>query len=300
MKVPRILNVGSINMDMVINVDKMPEAGQTLFGEKYCYIPGGKGANQGVAAARLGAQVTFLGRVGDDDFGRTMIENFKKDNIDTSLITVDKNSSTGVAVIPVESSGQNRIIVISGANMEITESDIDIAFQRDFDAVTIGLEVPLNVVYYTYKKASEKGIPVVLDAGPAMKLDLSPLKGIDVISPNETECLAMTGIEPSSEQAALLAAEKIYSGCNAKNVVIKLGGRGSYLYKNGVGKIIPAVSGVKVKDTTAAGDCFTAALATMLIKTGDIECAIEYATKAAAICISRFGAQPSLPYENEI
>lgn len=296
----RILNIGSVNMDICISLDTMPDGGQTCFGDSYAYIPGGKGANQGVAAARLGGMVTFLGRVGRDAFGEQMRENFKGEGMDVSYLLEDEKEPTGIAVIPVEKSGQNRIIVISGANMAIVPSDLDAAFEGQYDVVMTGLEVPLEVVYAAYKKAKEKGIPMVLDCGPAMKFDLEPLSGIDVISPNETECLAMTGILPEDEDACLKAAQKLQELCSPKHTVLKLGGRGAYWYHGGTGKLFPAQSGVDVVDTTAAGDCFTAALAVKWQQTGDMEAAIEYANRAAAICISREGAQPSLPFEREV
>ena len=300
MKKVRVLNIGSINIDLRVALEQMPKGGETTFGDSYEYIPGGKGANQGVAAARLGGEVTFLGRCGEDAFGKQMTENFAAEGIDTSFISFDTTAPTGLAVIPVENNGQNRIIVISGANSHVNEDLLPDAFSREYDVVLTGLEVPLNTVYKAYSLAKEKNIPMVLDCGPAMEFDMSALKGIDVVSPNETECLAMTGIKPEDEASALKASEIINSKCSPKHVVLKMGGKGAFWYHNGKGKLFPAEKGVNVVDTTAAGDCFTAALAIKWMETGDMEKAICYANKAAAICISRVGAQPSLPYENEI
>ncbi len=296
----RVLNIGSINIDLRVALEQMPKGGQTTFGDSYEYIPGGKGANQGVAAARLGGDVTFLGRCGDDAFGKQMTENFGAEGINTSFISFDKTAPTGLAVIPVEADGQNRIIVISGANSNVSEDLLPDAFEREYDVILTGLEVPLDTVYKAYALAKEKNVPMVLDCGPAMEFDMSALWGIDVISPNETECLAMTGVKPEDEQSALKAAKIIESKCSPKHVVLKMGGKGAFWYHNGKGELFDAVKGVNVVDTTAAGDCFTAAMAIKWKQTGDMAQAIRYANKAAAICISRVGAQPSLPYENEI
>lgn len=296
----KVLNIGSINMDLCVYLDKMPEGGQTCFGQSYAYIPGGKGANQGVAAARLGAAVTFVGRCGRDALGAQMTENFRREGMDVAHLSVDETEPTGLALIPVEANGQNRIIVVSGANQTLKPAHLDAAFATPHDVVMTGLEVPMETVYAAYQKAKASGTPFVLDCGPAMQFDLAPLQGIDVISPNETECLAMTGIAPDDEAACLLASQKIFAACGAKHVVLKLGGRGAYWYHAGVGVLVPAVAGVSVVDTTAAGDCFTAALAVRWCETGDMESAIAYANRAAAICISRAGAQPSLPYKEEV
>ena len=296
----RILLIGSINMDLVVNLNRMPTQGETVFGKSYAFIPGGKGANQGVAAARLGADVCFLGKIGDDANGKKMMQVFQDDGIDTSMIEIDKTAHTGLAVIPVEADGQNRIIVISGANMQITKKQIVQALTQTFDMILIGLEVPLEIVYETHKLANAAGIPVVLDAGPAMGIDLKQLNGIHVISPNETECHALTGIAVVDEASAMEAARKIACDCFPQYVVLKLGAMGAYLYAKGKGKLFAAKAVDQMVDTTAAGDCFTAALAIRLLETGDIEAAVDFANQAASICVGRKGAIPSLPFRREL
>lgn len=297
--IPRILVVGSLNMDLVISLPVMPAAGETLFGTSYSYIPGGKGANQAIAAARLGGKVSFAGRVGGDSSGQTLLRGLQKDGVDTTHIVTDPDCSTGLAVIPVEQSGQNRIIVLSGANMRVEKSDLAAAFSGEYDAVITQLEVPLEIVYETCRYARERNIPMILDAGPSMKLDLSRLAGIAIISPNESETEAITGICVSDEKSVVKAAEKIARESDAKYVVLKLGARGAFLYGKDRTAWFPAFNGLPVEDTTAAGDAFTAAMTVEYLKSGDIDSAIRFANAAGALCVSRRGAQPSLPYLEE-
>lgn len=295
----KILVIGSINMDLVMNLERSPEAGETVMGQEYSYIPGGKGANQAVAAARLGGDVTFCGRVGDDSNGEILLDNLKKNKVRTTFITKDKESQTGLAVIPVEANGQNRIIVFSGANARVSREDVDRALEQSYDAVMMQFEIPLDTIYYAYEKASEKGIPVILDAGPAMKVDLSKFKGIYVISPNESETTSLTGIEVKDPDSALDAAKFLFQRTEAAYVVVKLGDKGALLYENGSYEILPAYK-VKAVDTTAAGDSFTAAMTIKMIEFGDIKKAIKYAHAVGALCVSKKGAQPSLPTSDEV
>lgn len=297
----RLLVIGSINMDLVMNLDRVPETGETLLGREYSYIPGGKGANQAVAASRVLGDVTFCGRVGKDSNGDIMLENLRANNVDTSFITRDDEHQTGLAVIPVESNGENRIMVFSGANGYITRRDVDKAMEKSYDAVIMQLEIPLDIVYYAFEKAKEKGIPVVLDAGPAMDINLSKLKGIHVISPNESEASTLTGITVDSRENALKAAKKLADASDAKYVVIKLGERGALIYEKASDyhELFPAFK-VKAVDSTAAGDSFTAAMTIKMLEYGDTRKAIKYANAVGALCVSRKGAQPSLPTEEEV
>jgi len=295
-----ILVVGSINMDLVLPVDKMPEGGETLFGKTYSYIPGGKGSNQAVAAARIGAKVSFCGRVGQDVNGETLVKNMENEGIDISFIVPDEAAPTGLAVIPVEANGQNRIIVVSGANMAVCRNDVDKALASGCDAVIMQLEVPLDIIYETLTAAQKKNIPVVLDAGPAMSLPLERLSGIDIISPNESEAFALTGINPDSEETAEAAAACLYKRCCAKYVVLKLGKRGAMIYDGNSAEIIGTFLDVKPVDTTAAGDSFTAAMTLKWLEYGDLRRAVRYAHAVATLCVSREGAQPSLPTDDEV
>ena len=296
----KLLVVGSINMDLVMDIEKSPIAGETILGQNYSYIPGGKGANQAVAAARLGADVTFCGRVGNDSNGDMLVENLKAESINTRYILKDNDSATGLASIQVEASGQNRIIVFPGANYNITIEDVDKALEEHFDAVIMQLEIPINIVYYTFEKARAKGIPVILDPAPAVKnLDLARLNGLYVISPNESEASLLTGIEVDSEANAVKAASMLAGATKAKYVVIKLGDKGALLYEDGCHS---PISGYKVQaiDSTAAGDSFTAAMTVRLLENDNLEKAIQYANAVGALCVSKKGAQPSLPTSKEV
>jgi len=295
----KILVIGSINMDLVMNIERVPLTGETVLGYEYSYIPGGKGANQAVAAARLNGKVTFCGRVGDDANGEILLRNLMDNGVDTSFIIKDNTSQTGLAAIPVESNGDNRIIVFPGANSRITKEDVDNALEKSYDAVMLQLEIPLDIVYYAFEKASAKGIPVILDAGPAVRIDLSRLKGIHVISPNESEAAALTGMQADNAEGAVRAAKALAELTEASYVVIKRGDKGALLYKDGEYEIFPAYK-VKAVDSTAAGDSFTAAMTLKMMQSGDIREAIKYANAVGALCVSRKGAQPSLPTAEEV
>jgi len=291
---PSVLVIGSINMDLVLKSEKVPVGGETVLGESYAYIPGGKGANQGVAAARLGADVTFVGRVGEDANGKELKGNLLKEGICADFVIEDPESSTGLAAIMLEETGQNRIIVIPGANMRITKEDLQTAFEQTYDAVIIQLEIPDEIVMEACRLGKEKNIPVILDAGPAKSFPLEKLEGLEILSPNESEAFALTGVEVHSIESAEKAANVLKERSNAKIIVMKMGSLGAYLYKDGEGEFFPAHK-VKAVDTTAAGDAFTAALTVKYISSGDINEAIQFANVVGAITVTRIGAQPSLP-----
>ena len=296
---PNILVVGSINMDLVLRSSKIPVAGESFIGKDYCYIPGGKGANQAVAAALLGASVSFAGKAGSDSNGMRLKKLLEERGISTEFLMVDQNSQTGLAVVMLEDNGQNRIVVFPGANMEIQKEDIQKAFEKSYDAVLVQLEVPTEIVIETCRLAKEKNIPVFVDAGPAQSFPLENIKGIELLSPNESETYAMCGINVDTKERAEEAAKILMQRSDARFVVIKMGKDGAMLYSKDKMQFYPAIK-VEVIDTTAAGDAFTAALTFEYIKHGDIERAIKFAIIVGAITVTRLGAQPSLPNIEEI
>lgn len=300
---PSILVVGSINMDLVLETPRIPEGGESLIGSNYQYIPGGKGDNQAVAASRLGADVTFVGKVGEDAQGQKLIEKLTEADIATDYLKVDEDSQTGLAVIMLEENAQNRIIVYPGANMEIEKSELAKAFNRDYDALLLQLEIDDEIVVKACNLAEERDIPVVLDAGPARSFPLEKIQGLEILSPNETEARALTGIKVETRTDALYAAQKLTEKSRARYIVIKMGAKGAFLYdQQSVEKLLhfPGYE-VEAVDTTAGGDAFTAAMTLEYLRNGgDIKQAIKFANAAGALTVTKLGAQPSLPSAAEI
>ncbi len=298
---PVVLVVGSINMDLVLQTPRMPRPGESLIGQTYHHIPGGKGANQAVAAARLGADVTLAGKVGEDVNGMKLREHLDAQGIATHGIVSDANSQTGLAVIIVEVSGQNSIIVCPGANMDIRKDELQHAFAGGrYDAVMLQLEIPQEIVIECCNLARVAGIPVILDAGPAQAFPLEQVRGIAILTPNETEALALTGIEVRTLDDAARAASVLLARAQAHAVVMKLGEKGALLRTaEGANEHFPA-RGVEVVDTTAAGDAFTAAMTIRYLQTGDLREAIAFGNLVGALTVTRLGAQPSLPTSSEV
>jgi ribokinase len=292
---PRILVVGSINTDLVLEVDRLPNRGENLIGERHSYLSGGKGANQAIAAARLGAEVALVGRVGKDSQGDTLRAELEREGIDTRWVTSTTSAPTGLAVITVERHGENRIIVYPGANMTLDASCVLEALTETFDAVMLQLEVPDEVVVAVCSAAREKGIPVVLDAGPARSFDLSLVHGIAILTPNQTEALALTGLPCDSIERAEVAARALYASSGARFVVVKMGELGALVLAEGSATHVPAFA-VEAVDPTAAGDAFTAALLVRWLATGNILDAARYGNAAGSLAASKLGAQQSLPH----
>lgn len=300
-KKTNILVIGSINMDMVLQTKYVPKEGESTLGKEINYIPGGKGANQAVAVSRLDADVTLVGRVGSDNWGDMLIDNLVENKVDTTGVFKDEKLATGIAVILLEENGDNRIIVYPGANLGVNPEDIDRLLNEGckYDAVLLQLEIPLDTVYYIIERGNKLNIPVILDAGPAQAIPLEKLKGVTIVSPNETEAEKLTGMEISNMDDVIKASEIILKETEAKYVIMKLGERGSLIRDNFGYKIIKAFK-VNPVDTTAAGDSFTAALAIKYCQDYSIEEAVIYASAVGAITVTRFGAQPSLPYYYEV
>jgi ribokinase len=288
-------------MDLVMQLDRAPQGGETLLGEHYSYVPGGKGANQAVAAARLGMDVTFVGRIGADSHGPVLRDSLNREGIATQFLRYDSNEQTGFAAIVVETGGQNRIVVFPGANMAIREQDVAEAFAGTFAAVMINLEIPQSIVLEVCRLAREKDLPIILDAGPIRDLDFSLLHGLEIISPNETETQSITGIPCTDVDEAARAARRLVEIAPSRYAVIKLGERGALVYDSERDRS-EYIAGYPVHavDSTAAGDAFTAAATAHYLCYHDLLQAVRYANAAGAVAVTRLGAQPSLPTEQQV
>lgn len=291
--------LGSINADHVISVPYFAKPGETLTGENYRIAYGGKGANQAVAAARLGAKVAFIGCIGSDGIGETMKNTFAQEGIDTSPITTIQQEMTGIAFIQVAQSAENSIVIASGANAYLDEQ---IVCQNEeqiaqSDSLLLQLETPLSAVTLAAQIAKKHGVQVVLNPAPAQPLPDSLLSQIDIITPNETEAEILTGVRVTDEQSAVKSAAVFHQkgiGC----VIITLGAKGVFISRNSEHRIIKGFS-VQAVDTTAAGDTFNGGFVTALLEGQSFEEAIRFAQAAAAISVTRPGAQPSIPTKQE-
>ena len=298
---PRILVIGSINMDVVLRAEKFPAPGETVVGTDLSLIPGGKGANQAVALSRLGASASLLGCVGKDPWGEELTEKLEGNGVDTVNVASDESLPTGNATIIVDSEGENRIVLIAGANDALRPGLVDAALDAESscDAILLQLEIPLRTVYHAISTGAARGIPVILDAGPPRAVPLEKLRGVTVLSPNESETEALTGIRPGDLDSAGKAAALLEESTGANEVVLKLGERGALFKDNGRYELVEAHQ-VEVVDTTAAGDSFTAALALEHSRGAGIAKAVRRALAAGALAVTRLGAQPSLPTAEEV
>jgi len=283
-------------MDFVMNVARVPEAGETLAESgSYSFIPGGKGANAAVAIRRLGGDSVFCTGLGNDANGQKLLEIYNAEGIDTRYIMTDPKNPTGLAVIMVEPSGQNRISVFPGANMGITAQAIQSAMLCRPDALFMQLEIDENAVLTAANMAAERNIPIFLDAGPARAdFPLEKLPPLEVFSPNETECEIYTGISPRNPDLCLKAVMELSKRVKAKYYVLKLGGRGCYICDSVYYYCLPAYD-MPVVDTTAAGDAFTAALTLEYLRSGSIGRAGKYANVVGSLSVGVKGAMPSIP-----
>ena len=290
--------VGSINMDLILNMKKVPEIGENILGTSYGYANGGKGANQASALAQLGAKVKMIGKVADDANGNKLLENLKSKGIDISGVATD-GSQTGLAAIILDGDGRNRIIVYEGANAEIDPQQTVKSIEGKTNLLLVQFETAEDVVVNAVNHAIKNNITTVIDCGPAKSFCLEKMQGATILSPNESETKALTGIYPDSNDNILAAAKVLKEKSKAKYIVLKLGERGCALYDGEVLKIFSSYK-TNVVDTTAAGDCFTAALALEYINSGDIEKACDFGNKAGAFAVSRMGAENSMPTIKDI
>lgn len=300
MQKPSIIVVGSSNTDMVIKSPYLPKPGETILGGTFFMNAGGKGANQAVAAARLGGNVSFIAKVGDDMLGKQAIELFNKEGIDTKYVFTDIKHPSGVALINVDNKGENCIVVASGANAALVKEDIETAKQKITNAsiVLMQLETPIPTIECVAALAKENGVKVVLNPAPAAALSDELLKNINIITPNQHEAAMLTNTEVNDIASAKHAA-KILHNKGVETVIITLGADGALLYeKDFFTEIASPV--VKAVDTTAAGDVFNGALVVAISEGKSVRHAVEYACNAAAISVTRLGAQASAPYRNEV
>ncbi len=300
MKAKKILVVGSSNTDMVIKTNHFPAPGETILGGKFLMNAGGKGANQAVAAARLGGSVTFVGKIGDDIFGNQAVRQLKAEGINVDFVAVDAENPSGVALITVDLNGENSIVVASGANGTLIPADFDEAMAElnESEFVLMQLEIPVPTVEYIARVAARKQKKVILNPAPATALSNELLQNLFLITPNETEAELLTGIKVTNEQTALKAATVLHEK-GVEMVIITLGAAGAFLLSGEKSELIKAPK-VEAVDTTAAGDTFNGALAVALAEGKTIQEAIAFANRAAAISVTRIGAQASVPFRNEI
>lgn len=297
----RIIVIGSLNMDLVVNSPRMPVLGETLTGGGFMTCPGGKGSNQAVAAARLGGRVAMIGNVGQDLFGQSLIQGLAEDQVDHRAVTALPDASTGTATIVVVG-GDNFIILDPGANGKLTPSMLDAHEDliKEADLVMLQLEVPLETVQRAIQLAKKHQVKVMLDPAPAVPLDMALISQVDIFKPNEHECQIVTGLQADTIEHALAAVTELYQR-GVQLPIVTLGKQGIVYYLADQQRAfhVPAHPATVV-DTTAAGDCFSGALAVGLTSGKSIPEAIAFAARAASIAIGRPGAQPSLPYLRDL
>ncbi len=297
---PSILVIGSSNTDMVVKTAHLPAPGETILGGKFLMTPGGKGANQAVAASRLGGAVTFICKTGNDIFGNQSIDLFNEEGIDTTCIFKDSDQPSGVALINVDDNGENCIAVASGANAYLTVEDLVLAAPclEKANIILMQLEIPIETVAYVTSVAASLGKKVILNPAPVCALSDDLLQSVSIITPNENEASMLTGIKVTDEVTARDAAIYLHEKGIA-TVIITLGARGALLFHENIFSLV-RVPEVKAVDTTAAGDVFNGALAVAISENKMMIDAVEFACRAASISVTRMGAQASAPYKREL
>ena len=297
----KIVVVGSSNTDLIIKVPEIPRPGETLLGGEFMTFPGGKGANQAVAAARAGGEVIFIASVGDDPYGLEAIKGYKSDHINTENIKICKGVASGIAMITISEKGENAISVASGANARLSPEDLEEAEEpfQEADYMLIQLEIPLDTVQKAVELCRELNTRVILNPAPAAALKDAILRQVSIITPNETEAESLTGIQVTDELSAAEAAAALHMR-GIETVIITLGAKGAYLSDphSGTRKLVPGFT-VQAVDTTAAGDVFNGQLAVSLAEGEALEKAVLRAHAAAALSVQKLGAQSSIPRREE-
>ncbi len=298
----KIVVIGSLNMDLVARVVEMPKVGETVFGSNFMQIPGGKGANQAVAIARLGGDVSMIGRVGEDSFSDTLIQGLSTDGVNVDAIQKANGSATGTALIMVNEKGNNSIVVVPGANFNLTKEALDQEIEAEklasADILLMQLEIPLETVSYALKRSKELGKFTILNPAPAVALDKDILKDVDLLLPNETELEALSGVPTDTEEAILKGAGVLLEK-GVKALLVTLGEKGAVYVSREEVKWFSAYS-VEAVDTTAAGDSFAAAVAVALAESKSLEETIKFAMIVGALTVTKEGAQSSLPYRAQV
>jgi len=299
---PKVVVVGSSNTDLIVQSRRLPAAGQTVIGGALTRAPGGKGANQAVAAARAGAEVRFVGKVGDDDFGKQALANLEAEGIRVRNLGIERGAPSGVALILLDESGENLISVAPGANLKLKAADLEDA-ERAFRAASIALfqlENPLSAVRRGIAIARRHGCRVILNPAPApeRKLPVGLLRQVDVLTPNSSEAAALTGRPVRSVSSAYRAAEALHE-MGVETVIITLGSKGAVVATGKARYSVPALK-VKPIDTVGAGDAFNGALACALAEGQQLADAVRFAAAAGGLAVTRRGAQPAMPRRTEI
>jgi ribokinase len=297
---PKIVVVGSSNMDLVVKSSRIPAKGETILGGDFIMTPGGKGANQAVAAAKLGAEVYFVAKLGDDIFGRQSLSNFQKVGIHTEYVVQTKEAPSGVALITVDDAGDNVIVVAPGANLKLSPEDVKKAQPAiaASGAVAAQLEVPLETVEFAARLANDAGVPFILNPAPARKLSAVFLRMVDVLTPNETEAGILTGVEVTDRKSAQIAAKDLlHSGVKA--VILTMGAQGYLLATGDAVEFVPSIK-VNAVDATAAGDAFTGSLGVGLAQGKTLHQAALFANHVAALSVMKMGAQSSMPDAEQV
>lgn len=300
MEMKKIIVVGSTNMDMVVKTSHIPEPGETVLGGTFFMNPGGKGANQAVAVARLGGDVIFISKMGNDVFGKQSSRLYDEEGIDTSFLLSDDELPSGVALITVDEEGENSIVVAPGANAALGTSEVQAALKdiSEKHIVLLQLEIPIDTVHFVAQQAARNKARVILNPAPAATLPPDLLQYVDVLTPNETEASILSGIKVTNLETAKQAAQAIRQ-LGVTNVVITMGESGALLLEDTIFHIVPTPS-VQPVDTTAAGDVFNGALAVALSEGKTLAAAVGFACEAASVSVTRMGAQSSIPYRNEL
>jgi ribokinase len=297
---PSIVVIGSTNTDMVIKADQLPLPGETVLGGSFFMNPGGKGANQAVAAARLGGNVNFITKIGIDIFGKQCIQIFKDEGLITDYIITSTTHASGVALITIDKYGENCIAVASGANAALTPEDLADAKKEIENAsiILMQLEIPVKTVDFIATTVNSKNTKIILNPAPATQLAASLLKNIYIISPNEKEAEMLSGISISDKESVIKAAA-IIKEKGPQTVIITLGEKGVYILSPEYNEFIAAPK-VIAEDTTAAGDVFNGALAVALSEKKNLKDAVHFACHAASLAVTKLGAQASAPYRKEV